>query len=262
MLKPGSMLHCCKQLLLVLALSSLWGCVTTTESVFTDEASPEKALQRRVELARNYIGEGNWEDAKRNLKQAAAIDPKNPGVHEAFALVYQSTGEYELAQESFEIALRSDPSLSRARNNYAAFLYSQKQYEQAERELEIVTKDTLYTSRPSAFVNLGLCRVQLDKPEQAKQAFERALTMDRTNRIALLEMAKLHFEAEDFDSAERYYGVYRTLVKRQTAAGLWLGIRIAQARGDRNAEGSFVLALQNMYPDSPQWKAYQRTLSP
>ena len=65
----------------------LSACVTTTESVFTDKADPQKALERRVELARKYIGEGDWENAKRNLKLAYEMEPNNAEVHEAFALV-------------------------------------------------------------------------------------------------------------------------------------------------------------------------------
>jgi len=61
-------------LLLVLVCT---GCITTTETVFTEKASPEKALERRVQLARNYVGEGDYENAKRNLKLAYEIDPDN-----------------------------------------------------------------------------------------------------------------------------------------------------------------------------------------
>ncbi len=107
---------------------SLSACISTTDSVFTDKADPEKALEYRVELARKYIGEGNWENAKRNLRLATEIDPNNAEVHEAFALVYQSTGEFELAEDSYQTAIRLDMNFSRARNNYAAFLYSQGRY--------------------------------------------------------------------------------------------------------------------------------------
>ncbi|WP_235898551.1 type IV pilus biogenesis/stability protein PilW [Parahaliea maris] len=242
-------------LLLALALG---GCVTQTETVFTDPPEPEKALQQRVELARKYIGEGDWENAKRNLKQAAKIDPDNAEVHEAFALVYQSTGETELAEENFKKAIRIDRSFSRARNNYAAFLYSQGEYKAAEEQLQEVVKDSLYNARPQAFVNLGLCRLQLEDTAGAQQAFERALTMDRTNRVALLEVAELRFQAGDVDGAERYYGVYRTAVRQQSARGLWLGVRLAQARGDLNAEGSYSMALRNLYPESAEYKAYEQ----
>jgi type IV pilus assembly protein PilF len=234
-------------------------CVTTTETVFTEKASPEKALERRVELARNYVGQRDWENAKRNLKLAYEIDPNNAEVHEAFALVYQSTGEFELAEDSYKTAIRLDKGFSRARNNYAAFLYSQERYEEAEKQLEYVVKDTLYEGRPRAFVNLGLCRQQLFDSQGAEEAFLRALTMDRTNRIALLEVAEIRFDAGDLDNAGRYYDTYRSVARTQSARGLWLGIRIARATGDRDAEGSYALALSNMYPESAEYQSYKRS---
>jgi len=221
-------------LALVVAMGS--GCITTTEGGFTEEASPSKALEKRVALARQYIGQG----------------------YEAFALVYQSTGEYELAEENFKKALRLDSKLSRARNNYAAFLFSQGRYEDAEKQLDYVVKDTLYSARPSAFVNLGLCRVQLFDPQGAEEAFVRALAMDRTNRIALLEVAQIRLDAGDFKTAGTYYDTYKRVARQQSARGLWLGIRLAQAAGDRDAEGSYVLALSNIYPDSAEYQAYLR----
>jgi type IV pilus assembly protein PilF len=243
---------------LSLVLLAVAGCVTHTERVFTQPPSPEKALKQRVELARQYIGDGNWEYAKRNLKQAANIDPQNAEVHEAFALVYQATGEYELAEEHFERAIRLDSAFSRARNNYAAFLYSRKRYAEAEEQLEHVVKDPLYTARTQAFVNLGLCRLQLQKEEDAEQAFRRALAMDRSNSVALLESAILRYDAGDYAQAEKYYGIYRTAVRQQSARGLWLGIRLAREEGDRNAEGSYAMALRNLYPGSAEFQAYQR----
>lgn len=240
------------------ALLFLSACISTTDSVFTEKADPEKALERRVELARKYIGDRNWEDAKRNLRMAYDIDPNNAEVHEAFALVYQSTGEYELAEQSYNTALKLDKNFSRARNNYATFLYSQGRYKEAEKQLVMVTQDTLYSGRPRAFINLGLCRVQLFDSQGAEEAFRRALTMDRTNSIALLELAHLRFDAEDFENSQRYYDTYRTVVRQQSARGLWLGVRLARETGDRDAQSSYALALSNLYPDSPEYQAYKR----
>jgi type IV pilus assembly protein PilF len=245
--------------MIALLLVSTAGCITTKETVFTGEASPDKVLEQRVALARQYIGEGNWDDAKRNLAIAYEIEPEAPEVHEAFALVYQSTGETELAEESFKRAISLDKDFSRARNNYAAFLAGQERYGEAEKQLEYVVKDSLYTARPQAFVNLGLCRVQLFDPQGAEEAFVRALSMDRRSPIALLELSQLRFDAKDYDNAERYYGTYRTVIRQQSARGLWLGIRIARATGDRDAEGSYALALANRYPKSPEFEAYSRT---
>lgn len=247
-----------RAVLCVLLMLGLSGCITHTESVFTEDASPEKALEQRVALARSYIGEGNWEDAKRNLKIAAELEPNNAEVHEAFGLVYQSTGEFELAEESYERAIRLDKKFSRARNNYAAFLFSQERYQEAEKQLEAVVQDTLYNARPRAFVNLGLCRLRLFDPEGAEQAFVRALSMDGRNTIALLEAAILRYDAKDYRNSATYYDRYRERVLQQSARGLWLGVRLARATGDRNAESSYALALRNLYPESVEYEAYQR----
>ncbi len=247
-------------LVMLLASVSLTGCIRTTQSVFTEEASPEKALQERVALARQYIGEGNWEAAKRNLKLAKEINPNSPEVHEAFALIYWRTGEYEMAEESFKDAIRIKKNFSRCRNNYAAFLYSQERYEEAEKQLVYVVQDTLFDARPLAFANLGLCRLRLFDTQGAEEAFVRALSMDRTNTIALFELARIRYEAQDYVTAIQFYDTFRSVSRRQTAPGLLLGIQLAQQTGDRDAEASYALALGNLFPASPEYQAYRRTV--
>jgi type IV pilus assembly protein PilF len=246
--------------LLTLVITGLLvGCISTTTGGFTEEASPTKALEQRVSLARQYIGDGNWEGAKRNLELAQEIDSNNSEVHEAFALVYQSTGEYELAEDSFKKSISLNRNCSRCRNNYAAFLFSQERYSEAEKQLTYVVKDTLYSARPKAFVNLGLCRQKLFDPQGAEEAFVRALAMDRTNRISLLEVATIRYDAGDYAAAASYYDTYKRVARQQSARGLWLGFRLAQATGDRDAEASFALALSSRFPESAEHQAYQRT---
>jgi len=237
------------------------GCVTEYSGGTQMSSDPDATLDKRVALARQYIGVGDWENAKRNLELAQEVDPNNAEVFEAFALVYQSTGEFEMAENQFLAALKADPGLSRARNNYAAFLYSQGRYIEAEREFYRVTGDTLYSGRPTAFVNLGLCRLQLEDNPGAEAAFTRALSMDRRNPVALLEMGFLRLEAGDTDEASRYHGIYKTVSPQQSPRGLLLGLEIADEIGDQDALGSYELALRNMYPDSLEYRAWMERQS-
>jgi type IV pilus assembly protein PilF len=242
-------------LLLLLA-----ACVTTEGRVYTNEAAPQEALETRVQLARSYIGEGNWEDAKRNLKLAAEIDPNDPEVHEAFALVYQSTGEYELAEKSFKQAIAGNRDFSRARNNYAAFLYQQQRYQDAEDQLVLVVQDPLYESRTRAYVNLGLCRLRLEDPDGARDAFTRVLKMQRTNTTAMLELAQIEYDAENWRAAQRYYDSYRGVARRQSPRALWLGVRLSAKLNNPDGVASYSLALRNLYPDSAEFQAYERAV--
>jgi type IV pilus assembly protein PilF len=242
--------------ILVAMMAMLSACITSTESVYTSDISAEDAMNKRLELARRYIGAGDWENAERNLQQAAAVKPNSPQVHEAFALVYQSTGEYELAEENFKRAISIKPDFSRARNNYAVFLYQMERYKEAEKQLEVVVKDTTYKGRPRAFINLGLCRMKLKDYEGAKIPFERALAMERTNSIPMIELASIAYEEQNYAEAQQYYDRYRTVVRRPSAQALWLALRVAHARGDIDGEASHSLALRNMYSNSEEYKTY------
>lgn len=249
-----------KRIVVALVLLGLAGCITERESVFTEPASPDKVLEQRLTLARQYIGRGNYEDAKRNLAAAVKVDDRNAEVHEAFALVHQSTGEFEMAEQSFRRAISLDRDFSRARNNYAAFLYGQERYREAEEQLALVVKDTLYSARAQAFLNLGLCRLQLADNRGAEEAFMRVLAMQRDNAVALLEVAHLQLDAQDTRNATIYYERYRDAVRQQSARGLWFGVRLAQATGNRDAQSSYALALRSLYPDSAEYEAYRRSV--
>ena len=245
------MKHLCS--LLIIAL--LAGCVVETSGPEPAAIDPEQALEQRVSLARQYIGTGDWENAKRNLELAAAIDADNANVLEAFALVYQSTGEFELAEYNFKEALDAGAG-SRALNNYAAFLYARGRYLEAAEAFREVTTDTLYSGLPRAFVNLGLAALQTQQLEEAKSAFSRALSMEPRNSTALLELTQIEVTEGDVAAASGYYDRYRVGTRRQTARALILGVEIARLNGDANMEASNMLALRNLYAETPIYKAW------
>lgn len=238
-------------------MTSLWACVTETSGPAPAVIDPTTALQQRVALARQYIGTGDWENAKRNLELAAEIDAENPEVYEAFALVYQSTGEFELAESNFRNALKAKDVASRVRNNFAAFLYSRGRFDEAAEQFELVTADSLYSERPRAFVNLGLTQLQLNQRDKAEDAFVRSLAMDGGNEIALLELTQIALNKGDVVAASGYYSRYKQRVARAPARALILGVEIARLQGDADSEASHLLALRNLYSDAPIYRAWQ-----
>jgi type IV pilus assembly protein PilF len=105
-----------------------------------------------------------------------------------------------------------------------------------------------------------LCQLKLFEAEAAEASFVRALAMDRTNQVALVEAAQIRFDAGDYATANQYYATYRTVARQQSARGLLLGIRLAQVEGDRDSEASYALALGSRFPKSAEYQAYQRTV--
>ena len=112
-----------------------------------------------------------------------------------------------------------------------------------------------------ALVNLGFCRLQLEDNAGAEVAFTRALSMDRRNLVALLEMDYLRLGAGDTNEAARYHGTHRTVSPQQSPRGLLLGLEIAAQTGDQNPLGSYELALRNLYSDSQEYRAWMERQS-
>lgn len=240
------------------------GCVTTKRGGYTDKTDEKKAFETSLQLARSYIAQSNWDQAKRHLQFAESVEENNPDTLEALALVFQNTGELETAESYYKRAIKQVPDRVRIRNNYAAFLFAQQRYAEAAEELEVVVKDLLYERRAEAFVSLGRCYLQLDKLDKAENAFRRALLMDKGNATALLSMAEAVYRLERIAEAQSYYDAYRGQVQRQSAAGFWLGIRLADAFDDEDAFASYSLALKNLYPKSEEYlklKALQENRS-
>lgn len=232
------------------------GCVTTETGGFAEKKDPKKAAELSVQAARNYISDRNWEAARRHLKVALDIDDNNAEAHESLAQVFWMTGEIEEADKHYRRAIALASKNSRARNNYAAYLYQQKRYKDAESQLEFVAEDLLYEKRAEAFRNLGKARIKLKDYAGAKTALERSLMMERKNPGALLELAEVNFRLGEFARSQELFDAFRRDVKRQTPASLWLGVRLADKFGDRNAQASFALALRNLYPRSEEYLEY------
>ena len=243
-------------LLLLAAVLTLSACVTTTNAPFK-EANVDEEVQRRVEAAIAYLREDNSEQAIVHLSRALELDDDSAAVHDTLAIVFIRTGEFERAEGHYLKAINAQPDFSRARNNYGVFLYQQERYREALEQFEIVVDDTLYDSRPGAFVNLGRCAQKLGDTERAAEAFKRAILMDKRYYPAALELADIHYGRGEYGLAQRYYDQYRQRVRSQSARSLLLGIRIARQFGDRDAEASYALALKNLYPKSQEIIEYR-----
>jgi type IV pilus assembly protein PilF len=235
----------------------LAACVTTQSGGFESKKDPHKTLEYSVEAARNYLQQGNFEAAKRHLKTALAIDDRNADVHETMAQVFWRTGEIEQANEHFRRAIGLEGSNSRIRNNYAAFLYSQQRYRDAEEQLLKVTADLMYEQRADAFINLGRVQLKLKSYAAAKETLERALLMQRGNPETVFELAEVYYQLGDYSKAQTFYDGYRKQVPTQSAASLWLGIRIAQKFNESDTVASYALALKNLFLRSEEYLEYK-----
>ncbi len=247
--------------LLSLTSVALAACVTTHKGGFAEKADQTKAYETSLQLAKSYISQGNWEQAKRHLQYVEAADRRNAETLEALALVYQNTGELEMAEQYYRRAVDQAPKSMRIRNNFAVFLYQLKRYREAAEHLELVTAEVLYERRVDAFINLGRCYLQLDELDRAEAAFRRALLMQSDSPQVLLSLGEVAFRQAQYAESQRFYDAFRDVAKRQSAASLWLGIRLADIFDDGDAYASYALALKNLYPKSEEYLFYKASAS-
>lgn len=240
-------------LLLGTALSA---CVTTEDRVFTADTSPERAVEARVNLAMKYYRDNDMDAARRHLDTAMKIDSRAPSVHNALALIFSREGDERLAEKHFKKAISLDSKYSPARNNYAAFLYQLERYPQALKQLKHVANDELYDGRILALGNMGRVQQKLNDSDGARKTFRRILNIDSRNLLALQELAHLEYDQKNYNLSAALYDKYRAISPQQSARALLLGIRLSETITNNNARASYVMALKNLYPTSPEYKRF------
>src|SRR5690554_5850003 len=159
-----------------------------------------------------------------------------------------------LSEQQFRSALAVAPNNARILNNYGAFLLEQQRYSEALTYFTKASEDIFYGERSRVFENLGLTYQKLDRPEEARASFERALRLNSRQPLALLEMARIEFESENYVPAWNYYLSF-TQLSAQNASSLWLGVQLARRFNDHNRAASYALQLRRLYPATPEARA-------
>ena len=242
--------------LLLIFCVVLSACVSNgNKPLLRTEQGRNQARDAYVQLGIGYLQQGSTEQAKMPLKNALDLDPNSADAHAALALVFQQELEPELADQHFRKALAQGTS-TRIQNNYGGFLYEQGDYQKAFEQFKAASQDTMYGGRSRVFENMGLTALRLDNKPLAMKYFERSLRLNAQQPRALLEMALLLYEQQDYVPAQRYYESF-TQLSEHTARSLLLGLRLAKIFQDRNQAASLGLQLKRWYPASAEYKQYQ-----
>ena len=234
----------------------LTACTTTTTGGFQPAADQSQALADYIQLAVAYFDANDMAGARRHIDNALAIDERSSGAYNVLALVQQREGDLELAEQTFRRAISLDRNNAQARNNYAALLFTQARYRDAYTQLEAVTEDTTYEGRAFAFENLGRCALMLERPQDARSAFERALQLNGNLYLSALELAALRLQDGEFEGARRAYTQY--LTSREfyqipfSARSLWVGIQVESQFRNLEQVERYTVMLTRLFPDSAE----------
>lgn len=222
----------------------------TRSSVYPSHRSNDVA-EANLNLGVEYLRRGEYEIALQKLKRAQAADPNYPAIYNALGLLYQQVGESEQAEEYYKKAISLDPADSSTLNNYGLFLCSNNRFEEAQEAFFKAASNPLYEAPEISISNAGTCALNDNRPDDAENYFRQALSKNPKIAPALIQMGQLSYDQGKYLPARGYLQRYLEISKH-TPQSLWLGIRIEEELGDRNALSSYVLSLRNNFPDSKE----------
>lgn len=146
-----------------------------------------------VELGMIYMAQDRRDLAALVLGKAAEIDPKEPSIYNAYALLALAQGRSQEAFERFDQATSLDPSYLDARLNKASVLLDAGDYARAKQELAAVVAQN--PDDMGAQVTLGVAHRGLGEYDQAKAIWEKVVQeAPRRSRVrgdALFNLAVL-----------------------------------------------------------------------
>ena len=246
-------LHTCLVLLLIALLSLLNACVVVGQQ----KGSDSDIARVNVDLAAEYYRQGRLDYALENLKKAVKAEPESVDANILIALVYSRIDKPALAREHFEIAAEYVPSDSnkygQVHNNFGAFLCTNGQYIEAQEHFELAIENRLYNTPEAAYENAGLCALNRPDIAKARLYFNQALEINPNLPQALIEIAKLDFEAKKYAEAQLILAHFHK-VNEVISRSLWLASQVELGLGNKNKAQKLLAQLKKDFPDSVEAK--------
>jgi type IV pilus assembly protein PilF len=204
-----------------------------------------------VELAVEYLRQGQMETALRRAKTALKQDPSNAQAHNVMALIFQRLRQDSLAEQHFQRAIDLQPQDPYIRNAYASFLCDRRQFAQAEAQYKKAIANPLYPTPWVAMTNMGICANRAGNSSKAEIYFHQALSANPRFWPAQVAIAELEYDRGNYDAARDRLEAYFK-VAQPTAQALLLAVRVERKLGSKKRAKTYAELLRRNYPDSPE----------
>lgn len=224
------------------------GCVSTTSNAPV-ETDDDNAARQYFQLGARYFRNGNYELARERLLRALELDPRLAVAHMTLALTYEQLDNERLAAEEHRLAVRYGSRDFNVRNAYAIFLCGQERYDEAREQFEKAVEIPENDDPETMLTNAGVCMSRKPDYVQAEAFFREALRQEPAYGEALLQMAGLKYQTEDYLQARAF--IQRFLASnRATPDALYLGVQIEKKLDDDRASNDYADQLLREFPES------------
>ena len=177
----------------------------------TRKETASGSAREHLELGREYLLEGRYNEAVSELSLAVSLDPKLTEAHNLLGVAFDKKGFGDRAKESFERAVKLEEDAVTL-NNLGFSLYQNGNYRAAVDRLKRAAK--LAPTDEKILNNLGLAYCRLGKVDEAYKAFARATGPVNGN----LNTAKMLERFGREDDAIKYYEAARQIDPTNTIA--------------------------------------------
>ncbi len=214
-------------------------------------AKNKEAAELNIELGASYIASGDYQAADDKLLKAFQQDPDSSVARWTYAILQEQLRPPNVAEEYYKQALSINPNDSRGQNAYASFLCRHSRYQEADKHFKNALSNPLYKAREATNLNAGVCAMEIPDFDTANIYFEEVIRIKPSNRVALYQLAKLHFLKNDFATSQSYMRDFEE-VSKHSAESLWLAYRTERGLGNTRIAQSYAKLLTNKFPSSQE----------
>jgi len=235
----------------------LAGCVNSTGGRTLDA---KEAARANLQLGAAYLRQGNLSLAKEKLERAEKQDDRNAEVHSALGILYERLDRKSEAEKHYAASRRLAPESGEIANTYAVFLCSNGKTDAGVKEFEAAARNPLYATPWAALTNAAVCLRSAKRDEEAVPYLQQAIQIRPIFSSAVTELADLQLDAgrqaEATETVNKYLAIGLT-----SPDVLFVGVRIAQARGDSATANLLARRLVRDFPKSEQARAVAQLLN-
>jgi len=239
-------------LLLMSMALLLSACVTTNSDGATTtevETPVEKKADIYAELARGYMNEKQYEIAERELRKALNISPNHSVSNYMMGLLMIETEQYDRVETFMERAVTSDASNSSASHDFGVFLCRRGQELRSIKYFDKAAANPYFERPELSFMRAGECLYKVGQTQRSEVYLKEALKVNKHMRPALLNLAKIKYEAQSYLSARAYIERYLAITKPQPEP-LLLGYKIEMELKARDVAEKYRVMLLENFPGS------------
>nr|WP_315464193.1 type IV pilus biogenesis/stability protein PilW [uncultured Rhodoferax sp.] len=252
-------------LISVVALGALHGCTSVAPSsksgndlvTDSDESPLRKRAKIRLELATGYFSNGQTTVALDELKQSISADPGLYEAHNLRGLIYMRLNDFGLAEESFRRALQLNPQAASVQHNFGWLLCQQGRAQDSYAQFLAAIANPGYSERSKSWMAMGVCQAKAGARSDAIASLTRANDLDPSNPVASYNLALLLMQHGELSRAQFHL---RRLNNSEyaNAESLWLGIKIEQMLGNKDAMTQLGAQLRKRFAQSKEAGSFDR----